>query len=232
MDGSAVIAELAALIGDKARANILYALRDDGRVSAGELASIANVAPSTMSEHLGKLVAAGLVQPVPMGRHRYFKLSAPEVSELLDGMEAVTRSLEKVRPEPPRLDEARVHARACLDHIAGELGGQLAGAAADRGFIRHTAKGPVLTTGGEAWLTSIGADVAAMRAAPRRLIGLCRDWSSELPHLGGAVGGAMMRGMIHNGWVRHDRRTGLVRVTPRGASKLRRDFGIDVRPPG
>ena len=228
MLGVSAVAELAALIGDPARASILYALRDDGRVSSGELAAIAGVAPSTVSEHLAKLAAAGLIHAVPMGRRRYYRLSSPDLSDLLDGIEQVSRGLAEAAPAPPRLDAARVHARACMDHVAGELGGRLAGAAAERGFLRHTATGPVLTEQGDAWLAALGADAAALRAAPRRLVGLCRDWSSDLPHLGGAVGSAVMRGYVAAGWLRHERATGLVRVTPKGRGGLRREFGIDL----
>ncbi len=55
------IAEVAALIGDPARANMLLALKDDGVLSATELAHVAGVAPNTASGHLARLTEAGLV---------------------------------------------------------------------------------------------------------------------------------------------------------------------------
>ena len=54
------ISYVASLIGDPARANMLFALKLDGRISAGELSVVAGVAPSTASEHLAKLAEAGL----------------------------------------------------------------------------------------------------------------------------------------------------------------------------
>ena len=58
MIGVNAIAEIASLLGDPARANILFALKEDGQVSSGDLAIVAGVAPSTASEHLAKLVDA------------------------------------------------------------------------------------------------------------------------------------------------------------------------------
>ncbi len=43
------IAEVADLIGDPARANMLLSLKDDGVLSATELAHVAGVAPNTAS---------------------------------------------------------------------------------------------------------------------------------------------------------------------------------------
>ena len=45
------IAEVAALIGDPARANMLLALKDDGILSATELAHVAGVAPLQREYH-------------------------------------------------------------------------------------------------------------------------------------------------------------------------------------
>ena len=49
------IAEVASLMGDPARANMLCALKDDGALTATELAHVAGVAPRTASEHLESL---------------------------------------------------------------------------------------------------------------------------------------------------------------------------------
>jgi DNA-binding transcriptional ArsR family regulator len=55
------IANLAALIGDPARANMLTALMSGLALTAGELAREAGVLPQTASAHLVKLVDARLV---------------------------------------------------------------------------------------------------------------------------------------------------------------------------
>jgi predicted ArsR family transcriptional regulator len=53
------IAEVAALVGNPARANILSVLLDGRALTATELAHIGGVSPQTASGHLSKLVESG-----------------------------------------------------------------------------------------------------------------------------------------------------------------------------
>jgi DNA-binding transcriptional ArsR family regulator len=229
MLGIAAFAEVAALVGDPARANILYALRDDGAIHAGALAEIAGVAPSTASGHLARLVDAGMISVESRGRQRDYRLTDPMLCDLLDGIEAMAGRLRDIRPVPQRLDRARVHARLCYDHVSGALGGYLGGAIAARGYVRHAPEGAAITEAGRAWLASLGADVPALEAAPRRVIGWCPDWTGAAPHLAGAFGAALLKGLVGRDWLRHDRQSGIVEVTPAGAAGLKAELGLDLR---
>ncbi|MCU9847982.1 ArsR family transcriptional regulator [Defluviimonas sp. WL0024] len=229
MNGLTAIAEVAWLIGDPARANILYALRDDGHVSAGDLAEVAGLAPSTTSGHLARLAEAGLVRIDARGRKRFYSLGDPAVAEILEGIEALVRRLSDREPEPLPWDRGRVHSRMCLDHLAGRLGAQLAGAAIGKDYIRHSARGLALTGTGAAWLGSLGVDVARIEAEPRRFLGLCPDWSRQMTHIGGAVGAAIYRGLVGTGWLRREPGSDRVAVTPKGVAGFRAEFGLDLR---
>ena len=77
---------VAALIGDPARANMLMALMAGLALTVTELAQEAGVALPTASEHLAKLERAGLVMTERQGRHRYFRLSGPDVVVALEGL--------------------------------------------------------------------------------------------------------------------------------------------------
>src|SRR5450759_623003 len=61
MVAAANLVEVAALVGDTARATMLNALMGGKSLTATELAYCANVSRSTASGHLGKLVAARLL---------------------------------------------------------------------------------------------------------------------------------------------------------------------------
>ena len=76
-------------MGDPARANMLCALKDDGVLTATELAHIAGVAPSTASEHLAKLTQAKMVAVRRQGRYRYYRLACDEVADALDSLVAL-----------------------------------------------------------------------------------------------------------------------------------------------
>lgn len=65
------VSEIAALVGNPARANILMALIDGRALTATELAYVAGVSPQTTSEHLAKLREANLVALTKQGRHSY-----------------------------------------------------------------------------------------------------------------------------------------------------------------
>ena len=82
------LARLAALIADETRAACLLALLDGRAWTAGELARHAGVAASTLSEHLGKLVAGGLLAEERQGRHRYVRLADARVAQLVEDLAA------------------------------------------------------------------------------------------------------------------------------------------------
>ena len=69
------MAEVAALVGDPARANILAALMGGRALTASELVRAAGVSPQTTSGHLGKLTDGRLIACVKQGRHRYYRIA-------------------------------------------------------------------------------------------------------------------------------------------------------------
>ena len=88
------LARFAALLADTTRATFLLALVDGRAWTASELAAYARVAPSTATEHLNRLLDAGLLVQRRQGRHRYVQLAGPEVAHLLEDISATV--------EPPR----------------------------------------------------------------------------------------------------------------------------------
>src|SRR6202166_5426577 len=91
------IARIAALLGDRARADALTALMLDRALTATELAAIAGVTKQTMSAHLSKLLDAALVAMDRQGRHRYFRLADPDVASLLESLMGVAFRTGAVR---------------------------------------------------------------------------------------------------------------------------------------
>jgi DNA-binding transcriptional ArsR family regulator len=89
MPSAPLIAEIASLVGDPARASMLMALLDGRALTAKELAYAARITPQTASTHLAKLTQAGLLTPLRNGRHRYFRLASPRIVDMLDGIVAV-----------------------------------------------------------------------------------------------------------------------------------------------
>jgi DNA-binding transcriptional ArsR family regulator len=71
MVSAIMVAEIGALVGDSARANMLDALMGGQALTASELAWRAGVTAQTASGHLAKLTEAGLFAVARQGRHRY-----------------------------------------------------------------------------------------------------------------------------------------------------------------
>ncbi len=80
------MAMIASLVGDPARSNMLTALMSGRAFTATELAQEAGITPQTASSHLAKLEAGHLIVPEKQGRHRYYRLTGPDVAAVLEGL--------------------------------------------------------------------------------------------------------------------------------------------------
>jgi DNA-binding transcriptional ArsR family regulator len=67
-----IIAEIAALIADPARATMLSALLDGGALTASELAVAARITPQNRQRPSRKLTEASVLTVARRGRHRHF----------------------------------------------------------------------------------------------------------------------------------------------------------------
>ena len=76
MVAAANLVEVAALVGDTARATMLNALMGGEALTATELAYCANVSRSTASGHLSKLVAARLLTVIRDRRFSYYRIAS------------------------------------------------------------------------------------------------------------------------------------------------------------
>src|SRR5947207_9135605 len=83
------IAEVAALLADRSRVAMLDILLDGRAHPVGALAGAAGIAPSTASEHLARLAAAGLVCARTEGRRRLYLIADPGVATTLEALGAL-----------------------------------------------------------------------------------------------------------------------------------------------
>lgn len=244
--GDADIGGVAALIGERARARVLMALLDGRALPASVLASEAGVAASTASQHLARLVDAGLLTVHRQGRARYFRLAGPPVAEALEALARIAA------PEPIRSlrQGTRAHAlrraRTCYNHLAGRLGVAIMSAMLARELLaggdgRHRPDSAAadrlsapgadltyqLTARGRETLSALGIDLAALdRSKP--MIRYCVDWSEQRHHLAGALGSALARRLFDLDWVRHINQRRAVVLTDAGRQGLSNTFGLPV----
>src|ERR1700691_1644844 len=89
MVAAANMVEVAALVGDTARATMLAALMGGQALTGSELAYLARVSRPTASEHLAKLVEARLLSLTKKRRFNYYRIASPLVARMLESMKAV-----------------------------------------------------------------------------------------------------------------------------------------------
>ncbi len=220
------LAEIAALIGDVARANILSALMDGRALTAGELAWHAGVTAQTASGHLAKLAEARLVVPEKQGRHRYFRLASADVAHAVETLMALAASGPKRhRPVGPR-DAALRMSRSCYDHLAGRLGVALAEALVRRGFV--SASLADVSREGQRFFCEFGVDPSKDETSSRPLCRACLDWSERRPHLAGLLGARLFAHLLDLGWIERTRDGRVVTIADSGRDGFVDTFGIDV----
>lgn len=222
------IADIAALVGDPARANMLSALLDGRALTATELAYAAGVTPQTASGHLAKLADMGLLSPEKQGRHRYFRLATPLVARMLESIMAVAEAgPARYRPHWTGGDTLRA-ARTCYDHLAGRAAVAIADALIKRGHVELAEDGGVVTPSGVALLTGFGIDLEAARKRRRTFCKPCLDWSERRPHLAGAVGAGLAERGFALGWFERVKDTRAVAITGAGRRGLLEVFGVSL----
>ena len=220
------LAEVAALIGDPARANILHALVDGRALTAGELAWHAGVSAQTTSGHLAKLADANLIALEKQGRHRYFRLASAEVAEAMEALMLVAANgPRRHRPTGPR-DEALRAARTCYDHLAGRLAVAMADRLSALGFIILSDGAAAITEKGHRFFRDFGIDLDGDAQSTRPLCRTCLDWSERRSHLAGRLGAALCQKCLDLGWIKRGKDSRAVTFTPKGIEGFRSTFGI------
>src|SRR5215468_11982792 len=222
------ISMVASLVGDPARSNMLTALMSGRALTASELAQEAGITPQTASSHLAKLEAGGLIEPEKQGRHRYYRLTGPEVGQVLEGLADLAARAGHMRVRTGPKDPALRRARICYDHLAGDLGVQMLDSMRERRLVRQKKQEIELTPEGERFLARTLQISHDMLAHPRRPVcKACLDWSERRHHLAGTLGAAMMKRFTELKWAARDSTPGsrVVNFTRVGEKQFAALFG-------
>ncbi|MBH3341180.1 winged helix-turn-helix transcriptional regulator [Pseudomonas mendocina] len=211
---------IAALLADAGRAAMVWALMDGSARPAGELALLAGLSPSSTSAHLAKLVEGGLLAQQRHGRNRYYRLAGPEVGQLVEALASAAlaaqprhaRAIPSSRGTPQPMREART----CYDHLAGELAVGIFARMRAADWLSEEGDALKLTASGEQGLQALGIDLQQVGRQRRQRLCACPDWSERKPHLGGALGAALLNLCEGEGWLRRSKESRALQVSPQG----------------
>jgi DNA-binding transcriptional ArsR family regulator len=223
---AANMVEVAALVGDTARATMLSALMGGRALTATELAFLAHVSRSTASEHLAKLVGARLISVTKKRRFSYYRITSPLVARMLESIKVVAAIEAPPRYQPRSPQDAALRlARTCYDHLAGHLGVGIADTLSARGLIVLTDDGGVVTPKGQDFFRRFG--VALNQPKNRRTFCRpCLDWSERRFHVAGLVGAHLLRTFIDRSWLEPQQDTRAMLITPAGQKGFAATFGV------
>ncbi|MCY0095402.1 ArsR/SmtB family transcription factor [Hoeflea ulvae] len=220
------ISAVAAMIGDAARANILFALMNGKALTATELGHHAGVSAPTASGHLAKLLDGQLITLERQGRHRYYRLASPAVAEALEGLSNLAASGPKRhRPTGPK-DAAMRQARTCYDHMAGRLAVAITDALTARDLIVVEDRSGMITDEGRRFFADFGIDLDDGPKSARPLCRTCLDWSERRMHLGGRLGASLLARSLELHWVRPANSSRSLTITRDGERGFQEQFGI------
>jgi DNA-binding transcriptional ArsR family regulator len=226
MPGDADIASIAALLADPTRAAMLLALSDGRAFTASELAKSAGVAPSTASEHLGRLVDAELLAVVKQGRHRFYQLADPTIVEIMESLARLAPQVKTRTLSASEHAKALHRARLCYHHLAGTLGVLLTEALVERQVLHGANAGYVVEEEGIAWLHAFGIASGPLQKRGRLFVPWHIDWSERRYHVAGALGAALADRLFELQWLVRNSTSRAVRLTAEGKAGMEQAFGL------
>jgi DNA-binding transcriptional ArsR family regulator len=220
-------------LGDPVRIAVVDLLAREAR-TASQLAGELGISAPRLANHLARLRAAGIVTVTRSGRHAIYRLADARIAGAVGTLRALAPTGTKAggraaagpapaaSRSPGSPGQSLAEARTCYDHLAGRLGVAV--------FDHLVAAGALLPPAGTdnceiglgpdaaAGFAALGVDIAAL---PRRRkpATTCLDWTQRRPHLGGALGAAVLDRALAAGWVRRADGRGLT-VTAAGRRHL------------
>jgi DNA-binding transcriptional ArsR family regulator len=218
------ISRIASLVGDPARANMLNALMGGTALTASELALEAGVTLQTASSHLAKLTEGGLLKLAAQGRHRYFAINGPQVAAMLESITGVAAALGPQRVRPGPRDKAMREARACYDHMAGDLAVAMLDAMLANGVLAKDGDALLLGSEAPAFFADRGIDLTELARLRRPVCRACLDWSVRRAHLAGSLGAAILDKVLDEKWARRDPNGRTLSFSPKGRLEFRNAF--------
>ena len=231
MVAAANLVEVAALVGDTARATMLNALMGGQSLTASELAYCANVSRSTASDHLSRLVAARLLTVTRLRRFSYYRIASPLIATMLESIKVVAAIEVPPRRHPRSAnDDALRFARSCYDHLAGRVGVAVTASLVAKGHIVLTDDGGEVTSSGGRFLSTFGVDLTPRTR--RIFCQPCLDWSERRYHLKGLVGARILDCLLELGWLKCVSGSRALELTSSGRAGFSDVFQIDFNNEG
>jgi DNA-binding transcriptional ArsR family regulator len=201
----------------------------DGRAyTAGELALVSDLSPTSVSNHLSKLLNGEIVKVDAQGRHRYYSFANPEVAYVVESLANLANQGPSSKPDKHLSKNDIKYCRTCYDHLAGRVGVLIVDKLISRKLIELQDKTFVVTENGHKFLSEFGIALTELQNQKRYFAKACLDWSERKYHIAGSLGAALLNRMLKLDWLRKTKNSRTIIVTSIGQSGLRDTFEVEL----
>ncbi len=228
MDDLQHFKDITSLLGEPARATMLWSLLDGKALTATELAICAEISSQSASMHLAKLVQADILRVESQGRHRYYRLARPEVAYVVEALASLVPEGKKGKETAVPPANGIRYCRTCYDHLAGKVAVEITGQLLKREILIASADQFTVSQQGWQWLNALGIENAQMKNQRRKLARQCLDWSERKHHVAGALGAALLNKWLELGWVKRQKNSRAAIITADGQKGLYRLLQLNV----
>lgn len=217
----------ALIIGEQARASMLWSLLDGKACTATELAAIANISRQSASNHLNKMLDSGLLIVLKQGRHRYYSFANDDVAYAIESLANLIPEFKLRKAKSNNEEKKGIYfARTCYDHLAGELAVKITDSFIKNNFIIADIDQFNLSEKGRKHFNSLGIDIEQFKKKRRPVVRACLDWTERRNHLAGSLGAEILNFMLKKDLIRKVKNSREVMITPGSLFQMKKIFGI------
>jgi DNA-binding transcriptional ArsR family regulator len=188
------ITSFAGQVADPVRLSVLQLLATEGPRTMSEIADFLELPAPRLGNHLARLRSAGLVTVERSGRLAVYRVAHPRTAEALEALSVLAGDISTTT-DRTRGSSPLALAHSCYGHIAGRLGVGLFAVGVERIALRppNPDRSELdLGPGAPDYFAELGVDLASIEPGRRKLATACLDWIERRPHLGGALGDALL----------------------------------------
>lgn len=217
---------VASLLCEPSRAKIVWNLLDGRAYTASELALVSDLSPSSLSNHLSKLLEGNILRVDVQGRHRYYSFFNSDVAYAVEALANLGSDGLNATSNKELIKTGVKYCRTCYDHLAGYVGVMITEAMIEQGYLVKSDKIYLVTKAGWDWFSQFGISEVDFKKSRRPLTRQCLDWSERRPHLAGNLGAVFLKKMLEKNWLKKVKFSREVVITSKGKQSLNDLLGV------
>lgn len=220
---------VASLLCEPSRAKIVWNLLDGRAYTASELALISDLSPSSVSNHLSKLLNGNILRVDVQGRHRYYSFANSDVAYAVESLANLANGNSPSKLNKQLIKTGIKYCRTCYDHLAGYVGVSITEAMVEQGILVKSENIYLVTKKGWDWFLQFEISESSLEKKRRPLTRQCLDWSERRPHLAGYLGAVFLEKMLENHWLKKVKFSREIVITSKGSQKINDLLGVHLQ---